>query len=70
MKTYGNHFLFFNFQSISIIEIMGLIGQYCGPCQRAANDPNGGGLAGRWWRGWAKASPASYFDSKAIKTNV
>ena len=44
--------------SISLIEIMGLIGDNCTPCQDAANDPNGGGLAGRWWRGWAAVSPA------------
>jgi nickel/cobalt transporter (NiCoT) family protein len=35
---------------------MGLIGDNCGPCQDAANDPNGGGLAGSWWRGWDRVS--------------
>lgn len=40
--------------SISLITIMGLIGDNCGSCQRAADDPDGGGLAGQWWRGWAK----------------
>ena len=39
--------------SISLITIMGLIGEQCTPCQDAANAPDGGGLAGRWWRGWA-----------------
>ena len=35
---------------------MGLIGENCGPCKRAAEAEDGGGLAGRWWRGWAKVS--------------
>lgn len=39
--------------SISIIEIMGLIEGACTSCQDAENAPDGGGLAGRWWRGWA-----------------
>lgn len=42
--------------SISLIEIMGLIGANCGRCQAAASAPDGGGLAGRWWRGWAQVS--------------
>lgn len=33
---------------------MGLIGENCSACRAAAEDPNGGGLAGKWWRGWAK----------------
>lgn len=41
---------------ISLIEIMSLIGDNCTPCQDAANAPDGGGLAGRWWRGWAAVS--------------
>ena len=45
---------------------MGLIGDNCGPCQEAANDPDGGGLAGRWWRGWAKANDESGFIGAAI----
>ena len=45
--------------SISLITIMGLVGGQCGPCQEAANAPNGGGLAGRWWRGWAKVRQSS-----------
>ena len=40
--------------SISLIEIMGLIEDNCSPCQAAASDPNGGGLAGGWWRFWSK----------------
>lgn len=40
--------------SISLIEIMGLIGDNCTQCQDAANDPDGGGLAGSWWRAWAR----------------
>lgn len=41
---------------ISLIEIMGLIGDNCTPCQNAANAPDGGGLAGSWWRGWGRVS--------------
>lgn len=43
-------------RSISLIEIMGLIGGNCGRCQAAASAPDGGGLAGMWWRGWAQVS--------------
>ncbi|KAG8997942.1 hypothetical protein FRB90_012405 [Tulasnella sp. 427] len=42
--------------SISLITIMGLIGDNCRKCREAAEAEDGGGLAGRWWRGWAKAS--------------
>lgn len=42
------------FPSISFIEIMGLIGAYCGKCEAAASAPDGGGLAGSWWRFWAQ----------------
>ncbi|EJC97755.1 NicO-domain-containing protein [Fomitiporia mediterranea MF3/22] len=52
--------------SISFITIMGLIGENCVPCQRAANAPDGGGLAGSWWRGWEKANDASGFIGAAI----
>lgn len=45
--------------SISLIEIMGLIGHYCGKCEAAASAPDGGGLAGKWWRAWAEVSGAS-----------
>ncbi|THH03297.1 hypothetical protein EW145_g6371 [Phellinidium pouzarii] len=52
--------------SISLIEFMGLIGERCRACQRAAEDPDGGGLAGSWWRGWAKANDDSGFIGAAI----
>ncbi|KAF7314435.1 Nickel/cobalt efflux system [Mycena kentingensis (nom. inval.)] len=52
--------------SISLITIMGLIGEECGACQRAANAPNGGGLAGSWWRGWANANENSGYIGVAI----
>jgi len=45
---------FTGFFSISIITIMGLIGERCSQCQEAAQRGDGGGLAGSWWRGWAK----------------
>lgn len=35
---------------------MGLIGENCTSCQEAAEDPDGGGLAGSWWRAWARVS--------------
>ena len=44
------------FDSISLITTMGLIGDNCTPCQNAAGAEDGGGLAGRWWRGWANVS--------------
>ncbi|KAK8869931.1 hypothetical protein IAR55_000499 [Kwoniella newhampshirensis] len=52
--------------SIAIIEIMGLIGENCTSCQAAANDPEGGGLAGKWWRGWARANDQSGYIGAAI----
>ena len=33
---------------------MGLIGENCRSCRSAAEAQDGGGLAGSWWRGWAK----------------
>ncbi|KAJ3918525.1 NicO-domain-containing protein [Lentinula edodes] len=42
--------------SISLIEIMALIGNNCTPCQTAAQAEDGGGLAGSWWRGWNVAN--------------
>ncbi|KJA23125.1 hypothetical protein HYPSUDRAFT_66594 [Hypholoma sublateritium FD-334 SS-4] len=47
--------------SISLITIMGLIGEQCRSCVAAAeaDDGHGGGLAGRWWRAWAKAGDQS-----------
>ncbi|KAI9573618.1 NicO-domain-containing protein [Boletus coccyginus] len=52
--------------SISLIEIMGLIGGNCGRCQAAASAPDGGGLAGMWWRGWAQANDNSGYIGAAI----
>ena len=40
--------------SVSLITIMGLIGDNCTACRNAADAEDGGGLAGSWWRGWAK----------------
>ncbi|KAL1718807.1 high-affinity nickel-transport protein-domain-containing protein [Schizophyllum commune] len=52
--------------SISLITIMGLIGDNCGPCQKAAEAEDGGGLAGRWWRGWARANDNSGYIGAGI----
>lgn len=54
--------------SISLIVLMGLIGDNCGPCIAAAeaDDGHGGGLAGRWWRGWANANHRSGFIGVGI----
>lgn len=52
--------------SISLIEIIGLIGENCGPCVEAAEAPDGGGLAGSWWRAWARANEASGYVGAAI----
>ncbi|KIM89142.1 hypothetical protein PILCRDRAFT_813050 [Piloderma croceum F 1598] len=47
--------------SISILTIMGLIGNNCRLCREAASaqDGHGGGLAGSWWRFWTKANDNS-----------
>nr|ODN81256.1 high-affinity nickel-transporter [Cryptococcus depauperatus CBS 7841] len=52
--------------SISLIEIMGLIGENCTQCQKAAENPNGSGLAGRWWRTWTRANDQSGYIGAAI----
>ncbi|KAK0201807.1 NicO-domain-containing protein [Desarmillaria ectypa] len=52
--------------SISLITIMGLIGENCTSCQEAAESENGGGLAGKWWRGWEKANDNSGYIGAAI----
>ncbi|KZT18443.1 NicO-domain-containing protein [Neolentinus lepideus HHB14362 ss-1] len=52
--------------SISLITTMGLIGDNCHQCQSAANADGGGGLAGRWWRGWAKANDNSGYIGAGI----
>ncbi|KAK4689934.1 nickel/cobalt transporter (NiCoT) family protein, partial [Tremellales sp. Uapishka_1] len=51
--------------SISLIEIMGLIGDNCASCSEAANAADGGGLAGSWWRFWGnikKGQEQEFFD--------
>lgn len=35
---------------------MGLVGENCSECKEVAEDPEGGGLAGSWWRFWASVS--------------
>lgn len=52
--------------SISLITIMGLIGENCRSCRAATEAKNGGGLAGSWWRGWAKANNNSGYIGAAI----
>lgn len=52
--------------SISLITIMGLISENCRKCREAAEAEDGGGLAGRWWRGWAKANDQSGWIGAAI----
>lgn len=52
--------------SISLITIMGLIGENCKKCKEAAEAEDGGGLAGRWWRGWAEANDNSGYIGAAI----
>ncbi|KAJ8691743.1 hypothetical protein PTI98_011280 [Pleurotus ostreatus] len=52
--------------SISLITIMGLIGENCASCREAAEAEDGGGLAGRWWRGWANANEHSGFIGAGI----
>ncbi|KAL4258244.1 Nickel/cobalt efflux system [Pleurotus pulmonarius] len=52
--------------SISLITIMGLIGENCTSCREAADAEDGGGLAGRWWRGWANANEHSGFIGAGI----
>ncbi|KAL4073076.1 high-affinity nickel-transport protein-domain-containing protein [Scleroderma yunnanense] len=52
--------------SIALIEIMGLIGQECTTCQKAASAPDGGGLAGKWWRAWLGANENSGYIGAAV----
>ncbi|KIL63259.1 hypothetical protein M378DRAFT_187100 [Amanita muscaria Koide BX008] len=42
--------------AISLITIMSLVGERCSQCAAAANAKDGGGLAGSWWRAWARAN--------------
>ncbi|KAF9067737.1 high-affinity nickel-transport protein-domain-containing protein [Rhodocollybia butyracea] len=51
---------------IALIEIMSLIGSNCRSCQNAANAEDGGGLAGRWWRGWSVANDNIGYIGAAI----
>ncbi|KAI0004593.1 high-affinity nickel-transport protein-domain-containing protein [Russula compacta] len=50
--------------SISLITIMGLIGDNCARCSAAAETDEG--LAGRWWRFWAKANDNSGYIGAGI----
>ncbi|KAJ6534479.1 NicO-domain-containing protein [Mycena vulgaris] len=52
--------------SISLITIMGLIGNQCARCRAAAEAPEGGGLSGKWWRSWANANDNSGYIGAAI----
>ncbi|KAG6868972.1 hypothetical protein C0993_006494 [Termitomyces sp. T159_Od127] len=52
--------------SISLITIMGLIGERCGRCSRAAEAEDGGGLEGSWWRAWARANSSSGYIGVGI----
>ncbi|TFK40851.1 high-affinity nickel-transport protein-domain-containing protein [Crucibulum laeve] len=52
--------------SISLITIMGLIGENCSACVAAAEAEDGGGLTGRWWRGWAEANEQAGYIGVAI----
>jgi len=52
--------------SISLITIMGLIGERCAQCTAAANAEDGGGLAGSWWRAWARANDDIGYIGAAI----
>lgn len=52
--------------SISLVTIMGLIGEECTPCRQAAEDKDNNSLAARWWRGWAHANEQSGYIGAAI----
>ena len=52
--------------SISLITIMGLIGEECVPCREAAEDEYNHSLTARWWRGWAQANQRSGYIGAAI----
>ncbi|KAF8073736.1 NicO-domain-containing protein [Lyophyllum atratum] len=52
--------------SISLITIMGLIGDQCRKCRGAAEADDGGALAGSWWRAWARANDNSGYIGAAI----
>ena len=52
--------------SISLITIMGLIGDNCSSCSRAAEAEDGGGLAGHWWRFWSVVNDNSGYIGAGI----
>ena len=52
--------------SVSLIVIMGLVGEECTPCREAAEDQDDHSLAARWWRGWAQANKQSGYIGAAI----
>lgn len=52
--------------SVSLITIMGLVGEECTPCRKAAEDINNRSLAASWWRGWAQANEKSGYIGAAI----
>lgn len=52
--------------SISLITTMGLIGDNCAKCRAAAEAADGGGLAGSWWRAWARANDNSGYIGAGI----
>ncbi|KDN53375.1 NicO-domain-containing protein [Tilletiaria anomala UBC 951] len=50
--------------TISLIQILSLIADQCGPCAAAAEkqqETGDGGLAGRWWLGWQDAADKSTY---------
>ncbi|VDB86883.1 unnamed protein product [Peniophora sp. CBMAI 1063] len=51
---------------ISLITIMGLIGDNCDSCTHAAEAEDGGGLAGRWWRFWGVVNDNSGYIGAGI----
>ncbi|KAI0269739.1 high-affinity nickel-transport protein-domain-containing protein [Gloeopeniophorella convolvens] len=50
--------------SISLITVMGLVGDNCTQCSAAAE--NDQGLAGKWWRFWAKTNDDSGYIGAGI----
>lgn len=55
--------------AIGLIVLMGLIGEQCSQCARAADnqeETGHGGLAGRWWLGWRKANDNSGYVGAGI----
>ena len=58
--------LFIPFISISLITIMGFIGEECTPCREAAKDEDNHFLGARWWRAWASANEQSGYIGAAI----